>query len=141
MTRSTLQIVALVPTDFHHCAHCEVAFEAAGIGQPVHTQQINEYPDEDKAAYARLSDWLRAAVGRYGTRLRVHLIDAHSVEGFWLALRYRARTYPLYILDGERVAVGGDPARLDKTLQDRLGPAAPRPKVPDAAGSAPAGGV
>ncbi len=141
MTRSTLEVVALVPTDFYHCAHCEVAFEAAGIGGPVHTQQINEYPDDDKAAYARLSDWLRATAGGYAGRLRVRLIDAHTVEGFWLTLRHRARTYPIYILDGERVAVGGDPERLDRVLQDRLGPASPCPQVPEIAGRVPVGGA
>ncbi len=138
MKGATLEIVAHALTYFYHCPHYETAFEGAGIGRIVHNQEINEYPEEFKAEYARLCDWVRATTVRYAGRLRVRIVDAQSPEGFWKTLRYRTRTYPLFLLDGRRIVAGWDEARVDALFQERIGPPVPWPEpasdVPTAGG-------
>lgn len=126
---ATLEIVAPTLTDFYHCLHCETVFAEAGVGRLVHNQQINEYPEEFKAEYLRLCDWVRRAGGRYAGRLHVRIVDAQSPEGFWKTLRHRARTYPLFLLDGRRIAVGWAEAPVEAILEERVGPTGPVPAV------------
>lgn len=137
MKAPVLEIVTHTLTYFYHCPHCETAFEGAGIGRPVHDQEINEYPEEFKAEYLRLCDWVRAAAARYAGRLRLRIVDAQSLEGFWKTLRSGARTYPLFLLDGRRIAAGWDEERVEAALRKRFGPPV---RAPEAAGAAPAVG-
>lgn len=119
---STLDIVTPTLTYFFHCAHCETALSAVGVGRLVHDQEINEYPEDIKEQYLALCDWVRALAARHAGRLRVRIVDAHSPRGLWMALRHGARTFPLFVLDGRRLAVGGDLAGVAALLQERLGP-------------------
>lgn len=142
---ATLEIVAHVLTYFTHCPHCETALEAVGVGSAAHTQEINEYPEEFKAEYVRLCDWIRAASARYPGRLRIRLVDAQSPAGLWKTLRHRARTYPLFVLDGRPVAVGWPPTQVEAILMEKLGPLMPltgQSAAPGSLGPRPAtGGV
>jgi len=122
MRMATLDIVTPTLTYFYHCHHCETALSAVGVGQVVHDQEINEYPQDVKEQYLQLCDWVRALAARHVGRLRVRMVDAHSPLGLWMALRHRARTFPLFVLDGRRVAVGGDLAGVAALLRERLGP-------------------
>jgi hypothetical protein len=135
VSTATLEIVAHTLTYFTHCPHCETALEAVGVGRTAHTQEINEYPEEVKAEYVQLCDWIRAASARYAGRLRIRLIDAQSPEGLWKTLRHRARTYPLFVLDGTRVAVGWPQAQVDAILMEKLGPPRPLPEPSATPGS------
>ncbi len=124
---ATLDIVAPTLTYFYHCAHCETALSAVGVGQLVHDQEINEYPEDLKEQYLQLCDWVRALAARHAGRLRVRIVDAQSPLGLWMALRHGARTFPLFVLDGRRIAAGGDLAGVTALLQERLGPPGGQP--------------
>jgi hypothetical protein len=99
------------------------------VGQEVHRQEINEYPDEVKAEFLRLSRWVRSARERYGPRVEIRLADPQSLLGFWRVVRHRIRRYPTFLVDGTERVVGweGDPeAALARALA-RRGEAGGRP--------------
>ncbi|MDQ7849385.1 MAG: hypothetical protein QN152_01070 [Armatimonadota bacterium] len=123
----TLEVVTPTLTYFFHCAHCETALSVAGVGQVVHDQEINEYPEDLKEQYLQLCDWIRALAARHAGRLRVRIVDAYSPRGLWMALRHRARTFPLFVLDGRRIAAGADLASVAALLRERFVPQAGEP--------------
>jgi hypothetical protein len=88
----------------------------------VHTQEINQYPEDVKAEFLRLSEWIRAARKLHGARVLIRLVDPQSVGGMWKALRHRIRRYPTFFVDGTERIVGweGDPdAALARALARR----------------------
>ena len=95
-----------------------------GIGDAVHTEEINEYPEEMRSDYLRLSNWARATADRYGGRVIVRLIDVQSPVGLWKALRNGIRRYPGWIVDGQEKVVGWDEEAVEAAIQRRLTAAA-----------------
>ena len=92
------------------------------MGRQVHTQEINEYPEDLKAEYLRLSEWVRKTRKAHGQRLVVRIVDPQSLGGFWKVLRHRIRRYPTFLVDGVERIVGweGDPdAALSRALARR----------------------
>jgi hypothetical protein len=77
----------------------------------VHTQEINEYPEDIKAEFLRVSEWIRAARKRHGNRILIRLVDPQSLGGMWKVLRNRIRRYPTFFVDRVEWVVGweGDP--------------------------------
>jgi hypothetical protein len=79
-----------------------------GIGDKVHNQEINEYPEDLQEEYLRLSNWVRETYRNYGRQVWVKIIDPQSVVGIWKHIRYRVRRYPTVVLEGEHTYVGWD---------------------------------
>jgi hypothetical protein len=52
--------------------------------------------------------------------VRIRLVDAASIEGFWKSLRYRLRRYPAVIIEGTDKHVGLDLGAVDAALRVRL---------------------
>lgn len=77
-----------------------------GIGDRVHNQEINEYPDEMKAEYLRLSDWVRETYKAYGRKVWIKVIDPQSLVGMWKHLKHRIRRYPTFLIEGKYVFAG-----------------------------------
>jgi hypothetical protein len=77
----------------------------------VHNEEINEYPEDLKAEYLRLSDWVRKARKAYGNRVVIRILDPQSLAGFWKLITHRIRRYPTFLVDGGERVVGweGDP--------------------------------
>lgn len=118
-----IEILAYAPTEFYHCQHCEVVWGQIGLGQRIHAEERQStLPPDLQAEYAAISDWVRRAFDRYGERLTVRVVDAASLEGFFKAIRYRARRFPAFIFDRRERVVGFDRGRLDAALANRLGP-------------------
>jgi len=96
----------------------------------VHTQEINEYPEEIKAEYLRVCTWVRAVQKRHGRQVVVRLADPQSLGGFWKVLRHRIRQYPTFLVDGTERLVGweSDPdAAIARVLARRdLPPGKPK---------------
>jgi hypothetical protein len=95
----------------------------------VHTQEINEYPEDIKAEFLQVSEWIRATRKRHGAHILIHLVDPQSLGGMWKVLRHRIRRYPTFFVDGTERIVGwdGDPdAALARALA-RRGEGAYRP--------------
>ena len=81
------------------------------MGQQVHTQEINEYPEDVKAEYVRLSEWVRQVRKAYGQQVVVRVTDPQSMGGFWKVVRHRIRRFPTFFVGGSEKVVGweGDP--------------------------------
>ena len=70
-----------------------------GLGNKVHTQEINEYPDDLKEEYLYLSTWIKAVARYYGYNIIIRVIDPQSLQGMWTHLRYRINKYPTMIIN------------------------------------------
>ena len=70
----------------------------------MHNQEINEYPEETKADYLRLSEWVRSLQKSHGDRVQIRIVDPQSLFGFWKVLRHRIRRFPTFFVSGERIA-------------------------------------
>jgi hypothetical protein len=97
------------------------------VGQQVHTQEINEYPEYLKAAYLRLSEWIRNTRKTYGQQVVARIVDPQSLGGFWKVVRHRIRRFPTFFVDGTEKVVGweGDPDMAVRRALSRTGNAIP----------------
>ncbi len=103
-----------------------------GLSDKVHTQEINEYPDDWKEEYLQLNLWVKAFLRHYGPWVRLRLLDPQSLVGFWKSLRYRVWRYPAFILEGRERFIGWEAEpqlhqRLEELLQERGLPVPQRP--------------
>ncbi len=96
------------------------------MGTVVHRQEINEYPDDVKEDFLRLSQWIRTTREQYGARVLIRLVDPQSLLGMWKALRNGVRRYPTFLVDGVERVVGweGAPGRVVAEAVDRRAHAA-----------------
>lgn len=118
----TVRVITYAPTVFSHCQHCEVAFGEVGLGERIRREEAASALPEDLAIdFARLSDWIRRIVDRYGARIDVEVIDAASVEGFVASLRHRIWRYPAIVV-GAGPAIAGSAYQAAETLIDRQVP-------------------
>lgn len=89
------------------------------MGQEVHRQEINEYPEEIKAEFLEVSNWIRQARARYGARVAIRVVDPQSLGGMWKVLRHRIRRYLTFLLSTGEQIVGweADPdAAMERAL-------------------------
>jgi len=78
-------------------------------------------PDDLKEEFHALSEWAHTLPARFSDRVRVRLIDAASIEGFFKSLVRRFGRYPAFTVEGQRY-VGSDFTRVDELIAARLGP-------------------
>ena len=125
-----VQVIAYAPTVYYHCQHCELTFKEMGFGDRVHQEQSREsLPEDLRAEFHALADWIASLHDRYGDRLRVKVIDATSLEGVWKSLRYGARRYPFVVVDGRHKHTGTDFAVLESYIDRSLQTAGRREEV------------
>ncbi|OGO20208.1 MAG: hypothetical protein A2Z14_10690 [Chloroflexi bacterium RBG_16_48_8] len=120
MSQISIQVITPVLTNFFHCMHCEQVFHYAGIGQQMHQEVIEKYPEDVKEEASHLTDWILEITRRYPDRIHFRVIDPTSLEGFLLCLRYWVRRYPTFIVNGRKVFVGSDQDHLECVLQTYL---------------------
>ncbi len=114
-----LEIIALAPTIFAHCAHCELVWDGAGLAQRFRQEQWdNSFPDDLKEQYLQLSDFLLRLQRKYGPSLRVSLVDAASIEGFLKSIRYGVRRFPAFVIDGREKVLGLDVDRVERLVEE-----------------------
>jgi hypothetical protein len=111
-----LEIVTKVITNFNHCRHCEIFFDQAGLNKKFHQKEMEEYPQDLKEEFIKLSDWIRELTRLYKHRLLIKLIDVQSLEGIYKSLRYRIRAYPTFIVEGKETYAGWDKNQLEGLL-------------------------
>ncbi len=96
----------------------------------VHNEELNEYPEEMKADYLRLSEWVRTVLRTHGQRVQIRMVDPQSLFGFWRVLRHRIRRFPTFFVGGERItgwegdpdaAIANSLARRDASLSPPAG--------------------
>jgi hypothetical protein len=120
MSHVSVQVIAPVLTNFFHCMHCEQFFALAGVGQPVHLEEFDQYPEDAKHEAARLANWLLDLSHRYGDQIHIRVIDPQSPAGLLKSIRFWVRKYPTFIVDSRQRVTGWDRAALDAVLQAQL---------------------
>jgi hypothetical protein len=117
----TVDVITYAPTVFLHCQHCELTFQEMGLGERLRREEAADaLPDDLARDYQALSDWVHSLLERHGRGLRVRVIDAASIEGFFASLRHRVARYPAVVVDGTDKRVGADFAALDELIDKRI---------------------
>jgi hypothetical protein len=106
-----------------------------GIGARIHRAEARDALPADLALeFQRVSDWVHGLIERHGSRLGIDVVDAASIEGFWLSLRHWVRGYPAVIVDGHAQRVAStDLAEIDHVISEHL---ADRDRIGEAGGAA-----
>ena len=117
-----VEIVAYAPTAFYHCTHCEIIWKETGFSNGVHEEQVaSALPPDVMQDYQAVSNWVRQLFKVYCDRVRVKVIDATSIEGFWKTLRHGLRRYPA-VLVGPAKFSGANFAAAEAEIARRLEP-------------------
>ena len=119
----SVEIIAYAPTQYFHCQHCEFVWNAAeteGV-QKFHADALeSSMPAEMMQEYATLSDWVRAAVERFGGSVVFKVIDAMSIEGVLKSVRCGVRKFPAIVIDGKGTPIGTDFQKAEALIRERL---------------------
>jgi hypothetical protein len=114
----TVEILAYAPTVFYHCQHCEVVWQQVGFSDAVQKEQAREaLPPDLREEFQRLSTWVHSLWMRYGRRIRVHVVDAASLEGVWKSFRHRVRRYPAVVVGGQVALIGSDFESVEPVIE------------------------
>lgn len=76
-------------------------------------------PDDLKQEFHDLSVWAHTLREKFGERVRLRLIDAASLEGFFKSLVRRFGRYPAFSVEGQRYA-GSDFSRVEALIERGL---------------------
>ena len=116
-----IEVITYAPTAFYHCQHCELAFREVGLGERVRREAVaNALPDDLARDFQALSDWIHGLLDTFGSRIRVRVVDAASIEGFVKSVRHRVGRYPAVIIDGRSADAGTDFQALQPLIERRL---------------------
>lgn len=115
-----LEVIAPTFEGMGVCTACELVMADANLGESPTERALDEYPPEWQEAYRRLSDWVYDLAGHYAERIVIKVIDPQSPEGLWKSLRYWARRYPTWVVNGKKCVVGWDRPALDAALERAL---------------------
>jgi hypothetical protein len=120
-----VQVIAFAPTVFYHCQHCELTFRQVGFGRDIQREQARtSLPKDLLQDFRDLSVWVHSLHERYGNRVRVRVVDAASIEGFFKSLRYGVRRYPAVVVDGRRGYDWDDLSALSEGIERSVAEAA-----------------
>jgi hypothetical protein len=120
-----LEIVTKVVTFFDTCRRCQAIFNQAGLDKKIHQKEMEEYPQDLKEEYFKLSDWIRELSRLYKHRLLIKLIDVQSPLGIYKSLRHQIRTYPAFIVERKETYIGWDKSQLESLLDKYIQKALP----------------
>src|SRR4030042_38601 len=111
-----LEIVTKVLNSWGGCHRCKILFDEMGLEQMLHQKEMEEYPPDLKEESTKLSGWIRELNRLYKHRLLIRLIDVQSPLGFYKSLRYRIRTYPPFLVEGQETSTGWDKHQITSLL-------------------------
>lgn len=117
-----LDILALIPVTFAHCPHCELILAQSGLRAAVDDTYPSDYPAELWEESARLREWISTLAQRYGSSIRIRVIDPQSWLGIWKSLRHRIRRYPAFIINDQWTYAGWDRDTLEQMLWQAFHP-------------------
>lgn len=117
----SIQVIAYAPTVFYHCQHCELTFQEMGVGDRLRRREAAEaLPDDLIQEFQVVSDWVHDLLQRHAGRVRVDVLDAASIRGFFASLRHRVGRYPAVIVDGREKRIGLDLAAIDPLIDSKV---------------------
>ena len=67
-----------------------------------------------------VSDWVHGLLERHGSRLRIDVLDAASIQGVLASVRHRVGRYPAVVLDGHDTWTGLDFSAVDAAIDRKV---------------------
>ena len=92
-----------------------------GLRQKRDERDLNEYPEDLKAEYLFLSNWIRELAQKYREKILIKVTDVQSLQGMYKSLRYWVHQYPTFIINKKSKYTGKEKAKLEALLQEYLG--------------------
>ena len=97
-----------------------MTWQVIGIRQKVQREMVETgLPKDLQQEFHDLSEWAHTLPTKFGGRVRLRLIDAVSMEGFFKALLRRFPRYPAFSVEGKRY-VGSDFGQVDGLISECL---------------------
>ena len=116
-----IEVLAYAPVAFFHCQHCEVIGQVTGTTTNIRREQLaSSLPPDLSEEYLEVSNWVREMMLTYNEHIRVRVVDAASIEGWFKSVRYGIRKYPAVIVDGREKITGRDFARASAVIRQRM---------------------
>jgi len=97
--------------------------DQVGLKEKRDRQILNDYPEDLKADYLFLSNWIRELSQKYRENILIKVIDAQSLQGVLKSIRHGIFRYPTFVIDKKKKYTGKDKGRLDALLQEYFGSA------------------
>jgi hypothetical protein len=117
MSHIQVDVIAPIMTNFFHCMHCEQIFNHADIGQQMHQDELEQYPEDFIEETAKLASLLDELIQRYEDQIHIRVIDPQSPEGLLKSIRYWIRKYPSFIINRQLKITGLDLPQLESAFQ------------------------
>lgn len=115
-----VEIVTHVTGSMDHCDHCQVFIDGVGIGEQIHQQDIQSYPQDLIRDWQRVSDWVIELAATFPGQLRIRITDAQSPQGLWKNLTKGIRRYPTFIVGGKEKYHGWNHEDLNEIVRRHL---------------------
>ena len=104
MKKINVYIYGLFPTIYSMCAPCCTHDYLSACKSEYSDEQLLEYPKWVQDNQSKLIQVL-TELGKFGRYLKIRVVNADTLRGIWLAIRYRLKLEPAVIV-GKKVFKG-----------------------------------
>lgn len=115
-----IEIITHITGSMNHCDHCQVFIDGVGIGEQIHRQDVQSYPEEFVRDWQQVSDWVQKIASDFPNQLMIKIIDAQSLSGLWKSLTKGVRRYPTFIVGSKDKYHGWDHEHLKQIIESNL---------------------
>lgn len=115
-----VEVVTHVTGSMNHCDHCQVFIDGVGIGDQIHHEDMQSFPEDFVRDWERISDWVFKLAETYPGRLVIRITDAQSMSGLWKSIAKGVHKYPTFIVEGQEKYHGWDSAQLNAIIDQHL---------------------
>lgn len=112
-----VDVIYPLPEGWGICLSCEMLMARANLDKAPHERGLDEYPEEWRDEFERLSTMVLNLSASYPDNLQVRLWDPRSFQGLLKAIRYWVRRYPTFILNDQAKMVGWDYNQLEQMVR------------------------
>ncbi len=102
------------------CSRCELLLSQVGAHGSYRQSCAEEYPEDWRIEFARLTALLCRLNELYKHRVRFRLIDAQSLVGLWKQIRHRIRKLPAFIVQSKDVCVDLSQEKLEMLIDSHI---------------------
>jgi len=109
-----------LPEGWAMCNACELLLSQANLGQTPGQRGLDEYPPDLREELQRLSNTIYTLAEKYQDQVQIKVWDPRSLQGMLKSIRYGARRYPTFIINGQVKLTDWDSSKLDQQVQNAL---------------------
>ncbi|MCX6035457.1 MAG: hypothetical protein NTV38_10870 [Chloroflexi bacterium] len=114
-----VEVISPLPEGWGICLTCEAMMERANLGKALCEGGLEEYPDEWREDFQRLSDLVLELAARHGENILIRIWDPRSLQGMFMSIRYGVHRYPTFVINRHKKVTGLDAALLDQILRSQ----------------------